>query len=106
MRLSSSVCQESEASAWQQRDSKGKSNVFWTKLRKQFPNWIGPVVVTVLEVGQHGDNGLYAYIKAPDKAPDEYIIEIGTRSTMLREGRGNGKGHDYMRRYHWTRNLA
>ncbi len=89
MRLSSSVCQESEASAWQQRDSKGKSNVFWTKLRKQFPNWIGPVFVTVLEVGQHGDNG-----------------QIGTRSTMLREGRGNGKGHYYMRRDYWTRNLA
>ena len=102
MRLSSSVCQESEASAWQQRYSKGKSNVFWTKLRKQFPNWIGPGFVTVLEVGQHGDNGLYAYIKDPD----EYIIEIGTRSTMLREGRGNGKGYYYMRRYHWTRNLA
>jgi catechol 2,3-dioxygenase-like lactoylglutathione lyase family enzyme len=27
----------------------------------------------VLEVGQHGDNGLYAYIKDPDG----YIIEIG-----------------------------
>jgi len=28
----------------------------------------------VLDVGQHGDGALYAYIKDPD----DYVIEIGT----------------------------